>query len=279
MNARRFLCLAIGFFMIKTVEKKSPAQSNQSTDKLLTLVEAMSVLAEPVRLQDLAHSLGMNPATVLRFLAPLQQRGYVAQEPDTNRYYLTFKLCAVANNISTRQDMRNIVVPFLRQLSHVFRETSGLSVENDMAVVYVDMVNAPDKSLALLQRIGHVAPLHCTGVGKVFLTEFSQQRIDQLIASKGLPRFTDNTIVTRDELLAAVDEVRRRGYAFDNEECEDGMRCIAAPLRDYTGGIVACVSVSGPVTRMTDTHIHENLPFLLDTAAIISSRLGWDIAV
>ena len=265
--------------MLKTAEKKNPTQSNLSTDKLLTLVEAMSSLTEPARLQDLAQSLGMNPATVLRFLAPLQQRGYVAQEPNTNRYYLTFKLCTVANNIATRRDVRNTALPFLRQLSHIFKETSGLSVENDMSVVYVDMVNAPDKSLALLQRIGHVAPLHCTGVGKVFLTEFSLQKIDQLIASKGLPRFTDSTIVDRDELLAAIDKIRQCGYALDNEECEEGMRCVAAPLRNYTGKIVACISVSGPVTRMTDAHIHDNLPFLLETAEMISTQLGWGTAV
>lgn len=263
--------------MQQTQGKRAPAQSNQSTEKLLSLIEAMSVLDEPIRLQDLSRKLGMNASTVLRFLVPLQRRGYVYQDPESSRYYLTFKLCGVANNISSRIDIRNIARPFLRNVAHIFKESANLSIENDMSVMYLEVVNGPSKTLMAMQRIGHVAPMHCTGIGKILLLEYSPEKLDRMIALKGLPRFTENTITERAELLRALEEIRQRGYSFDNEECEIGARCVAAPIRDYTGKITAGISVSGPTTRMTDAHIFSNLPYLLDAAEQISLRLNGDV--
>lgn len=256
-------------------EKSDPAKSNQSTEKLLLLMETMSMLNEPVRLHDLSGMVGMNASTVLRFLAPLQRRGYVAQDAENNRYYMTFKLCGVAHNIRSRLNVRNIAMPFMRNMAQIFKESTNLSVEDDMAVMYIEVVGGPSKTLMTMQRIGHIAPMHCTGVGKLFLLEYDAQRLDQFIAVKGLPRFTPNTITDKESLLLELDGIRNRGYAFDNEECEEGARCIAAPIRDFTGAVAACVSVSGPATRMTDEHIYANLPFLLEATEQISYRLGW----
>jgi DNA-binding IclR family transcriptional regulator len=256
-------------------DKRNPSQSNQSAEKLLSLMEAMSTLEEPIRLQDLASRLEMNASTVLRFLAPLQRRGYVAQIAESGRYYLTFKLCGLAHNVSSRLNIRNIAIPFMRSLVQIFKESANLSIESDMSVMYIEVVSGPSKTLMTLQRIGHIAPMHCTGVGKLFLLEYSRQKIDQLIAVKGLERFTNNTITEKSELFRLLEEIRRLGYAFDNEECEEGARCIAAPLRDFSGRIVAGISVSGPATRMTDAHIHTHLPFLLEIAEQISFCLGW----
>ncbi len=257
------------------VERTNPTQSNQSAEKLLVLIEAMSTLDAPIRLQDLAKKLGMNVSTVLRFLAPLQRRGYVDQDPETSRYFLTFKLCGIANHISSRLDIRVVAQSSMRNLAGIFKESVNLSIERDMSVLYVEAVNNPGKTVMVMQRIGHSAPLHCTGVGKLFLLGYNEQKIDRYIAVKGLTRFTSHTITDRENLLRELEEVRRRGYSFDNEECEEGARCVAAPIRDYTGKIVAGVSVSGPVTRMTDAYIDSNLPHLLDTAVQISFRLDW----
>ncbi len=256
-------------------EKSNPAKSNQSTEKLLHLMETMSGLSDPIRLQDLSAKVGMNASTVLRFLAPLQRRGYVAQEQENSRYYMTFKLCGVAHNISSRLNVRNVAIPFLRSMAQIFKESANLSVESEMSVMYIEVVGGPSKTLMTMQRIGHIAPMHCTGVGKLFLLEYGAQKLDQLIAVKGLPRFTPNTITDKAELVRTLDEIRARGYAFDNEECEEGARCVAAPIRDFTGSTVACVSISGPATRMTDKHIYANLPFLIEATEQISFRLGW----
>ena len=257
------------------VEAMGPTQTNLSSEKLLSLMEAMSRLSEPARLQDLARELKMNSSTVLRFLAALQHRGYAARDIDTGRYYLTFKLCGMAQSISSNMSIRNISLPFLRSVSRVFEESANLAIEYDMSVMYVEVVNGPSKTLVSTQRIGNIAPMHCTGVGKLLLQNYTATQMEQMIAVKGLPRYTASTIVTPQRLMEEVEEAREKGYAFDNEECEPGVRCIAAPVRDYTGLVVAGISVSGPSTRMTDEHIFSNLPQLLETAEELSHRLGW----
>ena len=256
-------------------KRLKPTQSNQSSEKLLKLMETMSLLDSPIRLQDLAAMINMHASTVLRFLNPLVLMGYVDQNPDDNRYFLTLKICRIAGNITSRMNIRNIAYPVMRNVSHIFRESANLSVEHDMSVLYVEVVNAAPNTLMMMQRIGHAAPMHCTGVGKLLMLEYSEQKIDQLIATKGLERFTDKTITDRTALIRELERTRQRDYAFDDEECEAGARCVAAPIRNYSGRIIAGLSVSGPTTRMTDAHMHAHLPFLLDAARQISYRLGW----
>ena len=259
-------------------EKLIPTQTNQSSDKLLSLIELLAEQPEPIRLQDIARLSGLNASTALRFISALSRRGYLAQDIDTGRYHLTFKLCGLAQSISSHLNVRVVALPFLRSVAHAFNESCNLAVESDMSVLYVEVVNSPQRTLMSTQRIGTAAPMHCTGVGKLLLSEYSPEKIDRLITVKLLEKLTEHTITSTAALFEELDRVREAGCAYDNEECEDGARCIAAPVRDYTGKIVAGISVSGPTVRMTDEHIAEHLPRLLEAARQISLRLGWSDA-
>lgn len=261
--------------MRKTAGDEKITRPNQSSEKLLTILELLSAQEEPVRLQEIARLSGMNASTVFRFVSTLQRRGYAAQDEATGRYYLTYKICALAANVSSRKGLRDICIPFLRSISHIFRESANLAEEHDLSVVYIEVVPGPQTMLMTTQRIGNVAPMHCTGVGKLLLLNYTEQQLDYLIAAKGMTGFTDRTLTTKEALAAELEQVRQQGYAFDDEECEEGARCVAAPVRDYTGKVIAGLSVSGPATRMTDGHIHENLPFLLEAAQQVSFRLGY----
>jgi DNA-binding IclR family transcriptional regulator len=261
--------------MARKTETTNPTRTNLSSDKLLSLIEIMSQQQEPMRLGDLAGLLKMPASTTLRFLTALQNRDYVAQAIDTGRYSLTFKLCGLADNIRANQSLRNIGLPFLRSVAETFDESANLSIEYDLSVMYIEAVQGPSKTLMSLQRIGNIAPLHCTGVGKLLLLEYSEAQFERLMAIKGLPKYTDNTITDSELLMRELEQIRVRGYSLDNEECEIGARCVAAPIYDYTGKIVAGISVSGPVTRMSDGHIRASLHSLLQAAREISSRLGW----
>jgi DNA-binding IclR family transcriptional regulator len=113
-------------------------------------------------------------------------------------------------------------------------------------------------------------------VGKLLLLNYSNGELDALINEKGLPRFTKNTLSTREDLMAEIAVTRRRDYAVDDEECEMGARCIAVPLRDYTSRIVAAISVTGPTFRM-DSKLQENkLSTLMEAGALLSRRLGYN---
>lgn len=248
--------------------------ANQSSEKLLTLLEVLSVQPEPIRLQELAWQVSMNTSTVLRFLMALEKKGYVVQNGDTGKYSLTFKLCGIADNIKVHTDIRNICLPYMKNVSQYFGETVNFSVEEDMAVVYLEVVQCAWQALCTTQRIGKGAPLHCTGVGKLFLLNYSEEQIQALYEKKGFTKYTEHTLETVEQIKEQLVQIREQGYALDNEECEIGMRCVAVPIRDYTGKIVAGLSVSGPTTRMSWDNIQPKLPYLLGVSDEISRRLG-----
>lgn len=252
------------------------AKANQSAEKVLNIIEILSKQNESVRLQDLAKKLDMNASTTLRFLTTLQNKGYVAQEKETLRYYLTFKICSIANNVSSHISLRDIAINYLKELSNIFLEPVNLCIEEDMVVVYIDVVNGSNQGLRTMQRIGNVAPMHCTGVGKLMLLNYDNRQIDKLIIKKGLQPFTDFTITTKEALLTELAIIKKQGYAYDNEECEAGVRCIAMPVKDYSGKTVAAISVSGPTFRMTDEYINSKLHYLFEAAMQISMHLGYE---
>lgn len=131
--------------------------------------------------------------------------------------------------------------------------------------------------LRSMQHIGNRAPMHCTGIGKLLLMNHPASYINTLMEAKGLPALTKNTLTTREELIAEVAQSMRRGYAFDNEECEIGARCVAAPVYDYTGQIVAGMSVTGPIYRLNDeTLTEDSIAAFLAECRALSAELGHD---
>jgi DNA-binding IclR family transcriptional regulator len=144
-----------------------------------------------------------------------------------------------------------------------------------MKVVYIDVVEGPDQMIRSMQRIGSVAPLHCTAVGKLFLSEYSPEKFEKFIAA-GLARFTPNTLTSKALLEKELAQLRRRGYAVDNEECEIGARCVSCPVRDHAGKIIAGISVTGPAIRLTDELISEKINRLLKAANELSRLLGYE---
>ncbi len=249
---------------------------NQSVEKTIQLVEAMARETGSVRLQDLAAKCGMPPSTALRMLNTLLIHGYVSQDPHTQRYSLSLKFAQLGSRISDQVSLRDVAHPFLLELSHRCQEASCLACEEDMEIVYTDVVDGPDNILKIMQRIGKRAPMHATGVGKLLLLNYSDSQLKELIAVKGLPALTPNTLVTRGALVEELDRIRRQGYALDDEECELGSRCVAAPVRDYSGRIVGAISVSCPIPRMSMERIRQITPVVVEIGGKISKELAYD---
>lgn len=258
------------------IEKKDATRANQSTEKALAIIELLAEHPAPMRLRDISEKLGLNASTAARFLSSLQHCGYVAQEEESQRYFLTYKICRVANLVSGRTSLQSVTHPYLVSLCEQFHEALCVSVEQEMQMVYIDVASSPEQTLLSLQRVGNVSPMHCTGNGKLLLLNYSEEQLDRLIHSRGLQQYTEHTIVTKEGLIRELGEIRARGFAYDNEECEIGVRCVAYPIRDYTGAVVAGISVTGPVTRMTDETILRIQGRLADTAVHISKDLGYE---
>ncbi|TVQ22888.1 MAG: IclR family transcriptional regulator [Spirochaetaceae bacterium] len=256
---------------------KAPATTkrNQSIAKALHIIEAMAASEGPMRLQDIGKTVRLPASTVLRFLKTLMDHDYVEQNPDTLQYFLTLKLCAVADQVKRQVKIRDVVHPHLLSLSRKLGEATSLAVERDMLVVYIDVVEGPDHMLQTLQRIGKIAPMNTTGVGKALLLDATADEVDALIKSRGLPKPTSRTISTKKSLVAELKAIRDRGYAIDDEECEMGVRCVAVPLRDYSGKVVAAMSTSGPIARMTPDRIEKIGKQFIAAAATVSRQLGY----
>ena len=195
---------------------------NQSVEKVLQIIEIMAHERQPMRLQDVAAGCGMPASTVLRMLNTLLVYGYVNQDPHSLRYSLSLKFAQIGSRVCEQVSLRDIVHPLLAELSRECREASCLAIEEDMEVVYTDVVDGPDSMLKIMQRIGKRAPMHSTGIGKLLLLNYSEEQLDEYIAAKGLPALTPNTLVTKQALAAKLEEIRGQGYALDDEECELG---------------------------------------------------------
>lgn len=250
-------------------------KNNQSVEKVLQIIETMAKNREPLRLQDVALMVDMPASTTLRFLNTLMKQGYVNQDPLTSRYFLTLKFTYIGSLVNSQISIRDIAHPYLTELSKKCNESVCLGIEQDMEIVYIDVIDGPDGMLKITQRIGKLAPIHSTGIGKLLLLNNDMKQLDRIIAIKGLKALTPNTITSKNELLKELETIKTQGYALDDEECELGARCISAGVKDYTGKYVAGISVSGPTTRLTMENIKTIKNVVIEIADKISEQLAY----
>lgn len=253
--------------------EKQPVK-NQSVERLFTIIEAMAKSNTPNRLQDLAASVKLSPSTVLRFLNTLEGLGYVYQDPLSLRYHLTLKLTHMGNLIVSQISIRDIARPFLMKLSDLSDETVCLAEEQNEHAVYLDVVDTHDYNLRFIQKPGVRAPMHCTGIGKLLLLNKSPSELQEYLEAHKQECHTCNTITTNSMLVKELEKIREQGYAIDNEEYADGIRSIAAPVRDYSGKIIYGISVAGPSSRLKNDNIEKIIPIIIETANQISQILG-----
>jgi len=252
------------------------AKTNQSVEKVFQIIEIMAQSREPLRLQDISQKVEMPASTTLRLINTLVNNGYAYQDPSTLRYSLSLKFMHIGSLVSSQLTIRDISHPYLVELSKKCKESVCIAIEQDMEAIYLDVIDGPDGMLRITQRIGKRAPIHSTGVGKLMLLNYDSNQLDYMINVKGLPALTPHTITTKKELLAELERIKIQGYALDNEECELGARCISAGIKDYTGSIVAAISISGPVTRMSMDYIEIIKNTVIGTAKKISELLAYN---
>lgn len=255
--------------------KEKLAKTNQSVEKVFDIIEVLAKGGSPMRLQDIAEKSNIPASTTLRLLNTLATYGYANQDPETLRYSLSLKFALIGSVVASQNNIRNIIRPYLFELSKLSGESCCLAIEEQMEVVYIDSVDGPDSMLTITQRIGKRAPMHSTGVGKALLTNYNEEMLAELVKEKGLVPLTSHTITDLDSLTKELASLRKKRYCLDDEECELGARCIAAPLRDYSGKVIAAVSISGPIVRMSHQKIETLSGTLLSIVDQIEKHLGF----
>jgi DNA-binding IclR family transcriptional regulator len=187
---------------------------------------------------------------------------------------LGVKLVELGNRARLELDICRIAAPFLQGLNVEFDETVHLTVLDRDEVLYVDCIES-QRRLRTYSVIGVRAPLYCTSVGKAILAYQKESEIRRIAREKGLARITATTIDSEDRLFAELARVRERGYAIDDMEHEDHLRCVGAPIRNARGEVFASLSLSGPAERNTYERIESMAPSVLRAVTEISRRLGW----
>ncbi len=261
-------------FFNKIDERLDSGYKVKSVDRALYLLEIMGQEKREVELHELCKKTHINTTTLYRLLQTLQNRGFVAQNPYTERYRLGLKLLELGHAVTNQIELREIALPFLQKLMQKTGETANLVVLDQGEAVYIEKVETP-ASLRMFHHIGKQALAHATGVGKVLLTALPSEKVTEIIKTKGLRKLTENTITSPEELQKELEKIAKNGFAVDNEECEVGAKCIAAPITDYTNQVVAAVSISGPSARLSEERLDELVRVVKEAASKISEKIGY----
>ncbi len=243
-----------------------------SVANAIRLVKAFSDQDYEIGISALAGRLGLAKSTVHRLATTLIDAGMLEQNRETGKYRLGLMVFELGSLVRRKMDIYNEAKPWLMALREQTGETVHLAVLGNRGMVYVNFLES-QKAIRMSSRIGMRGPMHCTAEGKVLLAFQPEDATERLVGAN-LERQTPNTITALDALREDLTAVRSRGYAIDDEECELGMRCIAAPVRDDDGNVMAAVGIAGPVQRLTKKMLVSLAPTLLNAVQAISQRLG-----
>lgn len=247
----------------------------QSVDRSITILETLARDKDGCRITELANATGLHKSTVHRLLSTLMSRGYVEKCIDSENYKLGIRILLLGSSILDRMDLRTVAKPYIQELSNKTKEVVHLSILDDGETVYIDKVESSDHSIRMYSQIGRRAPLHCTAVGKVLLSGLDDSEVERIMKEKGMYKHTKSTIDNLDQLMGELEIIRKRGYAFDEMEHEEGIRCVAAPIYEHSGKMIASISLSGPIIHVTHYRMPELTELILKTAKEISYQLGY----
>lgn len=246
-------------------------RANQSADKILNVVETLARGGVPMRLRDISEQSGLPQSTAFRMINALLERGYVGQDENTERYFLTLKFSAIGDMVSAKFDLRNLVHPYMERIAAESKNLCYLAVERDKSAVYIDMASPPGAVLARMPFIGKRVPMHCAGVGMMILSERSDYEVDEYLSM-----LEPNIANDPDFIRSKIEETRRNGYSALADRLELDKGSVALGLRNYNGEIVAALSVGGSVTDFTPSYVEMVVGLLKEAADDISERLGFN---
>ena len=256
------------------VKKAKPRRMRlSSVANSIRLTKAFSEGEFEMGISALAQRLGLAKSTVHRLASTLVEYDILEQNRETGKYRLGLALFELGTLVRRKMDVMTEAQAQIHALADLTGETVQLAILDHLSVLYI-RIRESRQAVRMSSGLGSRAPAHCTSVGKVLLAYQSAETIQQVV-DNGLKRYTTNTITEGPALLEELAAVRQKGYAIDDEEIEQGLRCVAAPIRDHSGRVVSAISVAAPVQRMTKKNVQATIPSVVAAADAISRRLGY----
>lgn len=246
-----------------------PKSAIQVIDRAATLLNLIASYEKSVPLKVLAIDAELHPSSAFRILSSLSAHGFVERDK-SGHYQLGRKLLQLGGRVQSNISLRDDARPIMEELRDQLQETINLTVRDGNEVVYIERV-ITKRMMRVEQVIGSRAPLHVTAVGKLFLGEENEDAFNYYAEETGLTPYTPHTITQPERLREECAKSSRMQYAFDKEEAELGVSCVAVPVRDHSGSLVAALSVSAPTSRHEDGWIEH----LQQAGRTLSNRLGY----
>ncbi|XOV86449.1 MAG: IclR family transcriptional regulator [Pseudomonadota bacterium] len=253
---------------------RAQKQRAQTVDKALHVLDAVAESEEPITLTELVAETGLEKTTTHRLARSLADGGLLRFDPETRSYTLGWRLIELGALAAQRTRALSVADQYLNQLRDDTGETIHLGAYDNGEVVYLAQKSS-SAAVVVRARIGQRRPLHSTAMGKVLLAFGPDEWLFKLLKEPELKAYTENTIRDKEELQAHLRRVRRVGFAVDDEEMTQGIRCVAAPIMDYTGLAVAAISVTGPAFRVSRGELDRLTTQVSAASQDISSELGF----
>ena len=246
----------------------------QSIGRAFAILEEIARNRDGIGLAELSKRVGLHNSTTFHLVKTMVSLGYVRQLKDSKRYRVGRPLFALAASALDELEMTSLATPVLEDLSHETGESAHFSVRMGDAVVVLARTSGPG-AFQLTDRVGVVRPAHCTALGKIMLAGLSEEQFDRFLARADMKAHTPNSIVTPEALRREIAEVRRTGTAIDNGEFDSELRCVAVPVRDFSGAVVGAIGISGPVWRLSIEALRARTRVVRAAADRLSAEFGF----
>ncbi|GAA4715535.1 IclR family transcriptional regulator [Phytohabitans rumicis] len=246
----------------------------KSAQRVLAILELLTARAAQLTFTEIAGALGYPRSSLHSLLATLVQSGWAELDPVTRRYALGIRAWQAGNAYLRAVELADRAQPYMEQVRDALDETVQLAVRDGRHNVYVAKADG-SQLLVLASAVGRRLAAHATGVGKVLLADLPEAERRALLSAQPLERYTGNTLTDLDRLEKELALIRQRGHSMDNEEYTLGVRCVAVPVRDHSGRVVAGLSVSVPTIRFDQARADQALALLTTASAGLSAALGW----
>ena len=230
------------------MEKKKPKYPIKVLLNTFLIFDILIKKNQPVSIHELSEVLNIYPSSIHRILDTLNYLGYIEKKLDSDEYQIGIKAIELGMAKLNQVDLIKDATPYLEGLSKEFNENVYLGVLFEGEVLYEAKKEAPRK-ISLITHVGTRTHAHCTALGKVLIADLSKKEREKIIGNKKLQRFTKTTITNKKVLENELEKVQKLGYAIDDEENENEIKCIAAPIRDNNRKVIAAISISGPAYR------------------------------
>ena len=251
-----------------------PTYRVQVLERAVDILQLLSEDSRELTAGEVADRLSLHKSTIHRLLTVLDQHRLIRRNADTGRYALGLRLFEFGTRAVRGLRLRDQAQPHLDQLARETGETAHICVLDKGDMVSIAYAEGP-RSLRMPATVGRRTPAYCSGVGKAVLAFLSEAALDNVLLDRPLRACTSKTVVTRAALLDDLRQTRTRGYSIDDEEIEKGLRCVGGPVWNYTGEVVAAMSVAGPTFRMTKSRVPAVARAVLASTRALSTELGY----